>query len=192
MRSVWAPLPSSRPQSLLLRGLPPTWLPSASASGRRGPTLLGQPSAEDRHRLPVPNVRCATARSTALRGVRHLWQTTWTRRPVPALRRGRRSQRPASFARLRLPQGGDQPNQNHHRQRHSFTRHRGRQSLVRRHRNQRTIRAELTVRFPPFQLYEFPVIRSQGLQCQFRTLVPPVRIPGNTQLRACRPARVSA
>jgi hypothetical protein len=32
--------------------------------------------------------------------------------------------------------------------------------LIRRHQNQRTIRAELTVRFPPFQLYEFPVIRT--------------------------------
>ena len=35
--------------------------------------------------------------------------------------------------------------------------------LIRRHQNQRTIRAELTVRFPPFQLYEFPVIRNYSV-----------------------------
>ncbi len=78
-----------------------------------------------------------------------------------------------SFAPLRLPQGGDHPNQNHHRQRHSFTRHRGRQLPVRPHRNQRTIRAELTVRFPPFHLYEFPVIRTSNLAAiSSRALAP--------------------
>ena len=30
------------------------------------------------------------------------------------------------------------------------------------HRNHRTLRAELTVRFPPFPLYEFAVIRNEG------------------------------
>jgi hypothetical protein len=37
---------------------------------------------------------------------------------------------------------------------------------VRLHRNQRTIRAELTVRFLPFHLYEFPVIRRRRLAKQ--------------------------
>jgi cation transport ATPase len=46
-------------------------------------------------RLPVPHVRYALARQTALRGVRRLCQSDWTRRTVPSLRRGGRDQRPA-------------------------------------------------------------------------------------------------
>ena len=64
-----------------------------------------------------------------------------------------------SSAPLRLPQGGDQPN--------LITIDNGIASYgivvptpVHHHRNHRTLRAGLTVRFPPFPLYEITVMRS--------------------------------
>src|SRR6266542_6752876 len=96
MPCLRAPLPGARPQSLLLRCLPPAWLPSPSATSRRTPARLCQPSPKDGHRLlPVPCVRCTLARSTALRRVRRLWTAARTRWTVPALRRDGRHQRPS-------------------------------------------------------------------------------------------------
>jgi hypothetical protein len=60
--------------------------------------------------------------------------------------------------------GGDQANQNTIVHDISFTRHRGRhpRSASPTHR---TIRAELAVFFPPFQLYEFLVMRMYAHEC---------------------------
>ena len=73
----------------------------------------------------------------------------WSRSPTCSL----------NFAPVRLPQGGDQPNLTTI------------DNDIASHgtaattpfgitENHRTIHAELSVRFPPFQLYEFPVMRT--------------------------------
>jgi hypothetical protein len=158
---VRARLRSARPQSLLLGRLPPAWFSSASATGRRVPARLRSPSPEDGHRLPVPRMRCTNARSTALRRVRRLWTEARTRWIVPPLRRDGRHQRPSRCASLglRLRRGGDQPNLtiiDNDIASHGIAA----TTPFGITENQRTIRAELTVLFQPFQLYEFPVIRT--------------------------------
>jgi hypothetical protein len=70
----------------------------------------------------------------------------------------------AELAPLRFRKGGDQANQNTIV--HDIASHGIAVAIpVRHHRNHRTIRAELAVFFPPFQLYEFPVMRMYAHEC---------------------------
>ena len=75
-----------------------------------------------------------------------------------------------NFARLRLPQGGDQPNPttiDNDIASHGITATTP-FAITETHR---TIHAELSVRFPPFQLYEFPVMRTEALAWQAEALI---------------------
>src|ERR1700736_3979583 len=106
-------------------------------------------------------MRCTNTRSTALRRVRRLWTEARTRWTVPPLRRGGRHQRPSRCASLDYDcgEGGDQPNLtiiDNDRASHGIAATTPFDVIE----NQRTIRAELPVRFPPFPLYEFAVMRT--------------------------------
>ncbi len=166
MRRVRSPLPNSRSQNLLLGRLPSAWLSSPSAPSRRAPARLCQPAPTGGHRLPVPRVRCTLPWSAALRRVRRFWKTAWTRWTMPPLRRGGRHQRPSRRAPLYYDCSREvitptlnQPSTNDIASHGIAGTH-----LVRHRRNQRTLRAELTVHFQPFQLYEFAVMRTHLLR----------------------------
>jgi hypothetical protein len=119
-------------------------------------------------------MRRPLARSTALRRVRRLLRNgsdPEDRAPI-AMSWSPSATCSLSFAPLRLPLGGDQPNQNTID--NDIASHGIPVAIpVRLRRNHRTIHAELTVFFPPFPLYEITMMRN-------RRGGNPFRQPGNS------------